>query len=97
MNPHCVLGTATLELVTSGIARVCVLTSGDVGSPGPTPAPEAEGHVVWTCLRTSDGTAVSLISSLIHVRIPGSITVRCRALSRLNRPAWPVVDGLPSS
>ena len=37
MSPHYVLGTATLEPVTSGIARGCVLTLRDVGSPDPTP------------------------------------------------------------
>jgi hypothetical protein len=39
----------------------------------------------------------SLIPSLIHVRVPGSITVCCWSLSRVYRPAWPVLDGHPSS
>jgi hypothetical protein len=46
-------------------------------------------------LATGDRTAVSLILSLIHVRIPTSITVYYPPLSRLNRPAWPVLDGHP--
>ncbi len=38
---------------------------------------------------------VSLISSLIHVRVPGSITVYYRALSWVYGPSWSVLDGHP--
>jgi hypothetical protein len=41
--------------------------------------------------------AVSLISSLIHVRVPTSITGYHRVLNRVYRPTWPVLDGHPSS
>ena len=44
------------------------------------------------------GSRLSLpISSLIHVRAPASITVYYRALSRVGRPSWSVLDGHPSS
>jgi hypothetical protein len=48
-------------------------------------------------LATGDGQAVSLIPSLIHVRIPASITVYDRVLSRVYTPAWSVLDGHPTS
>ena len=38
---------------------------------------------------------VSLILSLIHVRVPASITGYYWALSRVCRPSWPVLDGHP--
>ena len=52
------------------------------------PAGEAEGQVTWA--EHSPPAAerpVSLISSLIHLRVPMSITVYYRALSRVDRPA----------
>jgi hypothetical protein len=58
----------------------------------------AEGQVVWRCRSSpvTGGTA-SLISSLIHVRIPASINVYCRAQSRIDRLSYPILDGHPSS
>jgi hypothetical protein len=44
---------------------------------------------------TVTGRTVSLISSLIHVRVTESTTVYYRALSRIYRPAWPVLHGHP--
>src|SRR5262249_39934476 len=44
-----------------------------------------------------DRTAVSLIPSLIHVRVPTFITVSHRTLGRLNRPSWSALDSHPSS
>jgi len=41
--------------------------------------------------------AVSLISNLIHVRVPTYITGYHQAPSRVYRPTWPVVDSHPSS
>ena len=46
-------------------------------------------------IATGDEQVVSLISSLIHVRVPASMTVYYRALSRVNRPPWSVLDGHP--
>lgn len=43
------------------------------------------------------GRTVSLISSLIHVRVPASITVYYRALNWVYTPAWPVLDDHPTS
>ena len=42
-------------------------------------------------LTTGDGRTVSLILSLIHVRVPASITVYFRALSRVYRPSLALV------
>jgi hypothetical protein len=63
--------------------------------------------MVWEIYRVSTGPAialakgkrimVSLIFSLIHVRIPTSTTVYCQALSRLNKRVWSTLDGQPSS
>jgi hypothetical protein len=52
------------------------------------------GPLGWD-LATGTGRTVSLISSLIHVRVPASITVYYRALNRVNRPSWSVLDGHP--
>jgi hypothetical protein len=56
---------------------------------------EAEGQVAWTCpLPQGDQRTVSLILSLIHVRVPASITVYHRALSRLidqHGRSWTVI------
>jgi hypothetical protein len=38
---------------------------------------------------------VSLISSLIHVRVPAYITVHYCSLSRIDRPSWSVLYGHP--
>jgi hypothetical protein len=38
---------------------------------------------------------VSLISSLIHVRVPAYITVYSCSLSRIDRPSWSVLDSHP--
>lgn len=46
-------------------------------------------------LATSAGRAVSLISSLVYVRVPASITVHYRALSRVDGPSWSVLNGHP--
>jgi len=46
---------------------------------------------------TVAGRPVSLILSLIHVRVSGSITVYYRALSRIYRPSWSVLDCDPTS
>ncbi len=57
--------------------------------------PSAEGHAVQGLApATGTGRAVSLIPSLIHVRVPGSMTVYYRALSRsidLHGRSWTVI------
>jgi DNA-directed RNA polymerase specialized sigma24 family protein len=49
----------------------------------------------WLIKQVAAG--LSLISSLIHVRVPASITVYYPALSRSYRRAWSALDGHPSS
>ena len=55
-------------------------------------ASEAEDQLVWTCLSPR---VASRAVSLIHVCVPASITVYYRALSRVYRPGWSVLDGHP--
>ena len=50
------------------------------------PARQRKVNPLGPALANGDGRTVSLISSLIHVRVPTSTTVYCSALSRVNRP-----------
>ena len=88
---------AAIALVSCvGVVPISYFVFGRRRHPDSTPASEAEGQVVRTCLPAHpNGRAVSLIPSLIHVRVPGSITVYDRALSRVDGPAWPVLDNHP--
>jgi hypothetical protein len=72
--------------------------SGDSPDPTPTPNPRSgrSGRLDLPPAQVTR-TTFSLILSLIYVRLPGSITVYYRSLSRLNTSVWPVLDGRPSS
>jgi hypothetical protein len=71
-------------------------SSGGVGSPDPTPRlGSGRSGPLDLLLAAGSGRTVSLISSLIHVRVLGSITVYHRSLSRVNRQSWSVMDGHP--
>ena len=67
-------------------------------SPGPASRLGSGRSGRYSCLRPpATGRTVSLISSLIHIRVPTSITGYHRALSSVYRPAWSILDGDPSS
>ena len=72
--------------------------SGDSPDPTPTPNPRSgrSGRLDLPPAQVTR-TTFSLILSLIYVRLPGSITVYYRSLSRLDTSVWPVLDGRPSS
>jgi hypothetical protein len=56
---------------------------------------ERSSRLDW--LAAAAGRAVSLILSLIHVRVPASITVYYRAQTRVYGPSWLVLDRHPTS